>query len=110
MPKIANIETIPFCLPMSGALSWGQASKMETVEHVLVRITTDTGHTGLAEAPPRPTIYGETPQSIQTIRGRQALPRVSDASGTNALRFRACRDQRTNRRRDGRDGGIPHGK
>ena len=76
MPKIANIETIPFCLPMNGTLSWGQASTMHRVEHVMVRVGSDTGHTGLAEAPPRPTIYGETPQSIQTIIKDHLAPRL----------------------------------
>lgn len=67
MSKIAEIQTIPFRLPMAGALKWGQASQMDVIEHVLVRVITDTGQVGQAEALPRPTIYGETPQSIQTI-------------------------------------------
>jgi L-alanine-DL-glutamate epimerase-like enolase superfamily enzyme len=76
MPKIAEIQTVPFRLPMTSALSWGQSSKMDSVEHVLVRVIADTGHTGLAEAPPRPTIYGETPQSIQAIISRHLAPRL----------------------------------
>jgi L-alanine-DL-glutamate epimerase-like enolase superfamily enzyme len=67
MPKIAEIQTQIFRLPMSGALSWGKASRLDVLEHVLVRVVTDTGHVGLAEATPRPTIYGETPASIETI-------------------------------------------
>ncbi len=67
MPKIAEIHTLTFRLPMAGALSWGKASRLEVLEHVLVRVVTDTGHIGLAEATPRPTIYGETPESIHTI-------------------------------------------
>lgn len=76
MPKITEIETIPFHLPMMGSLSWGQASHMETLEHVLVRLVTDTGHAGLAEAPPRPTIYGETLESIQSIIHKHLAPRL----------------------------------
>jgi len=76
MPKIADIQTTTFRLPMSGALSWGKASRMEQLEHMLVRLVTDTGHVGLAEAPPRPTIYGETPQSIQAIIQHHLAPRL----------------------------------
>ncbi len=76
MPKIAEIQTIPFRLPMAGSLSWGQTSRMDAVEHVLVRLITDTGHVGLAEAPPRPTIYGETPESVQVIIQKHLAPRL----------------------------------
>lgn len=37
----------------------------DTAEHVLVIISTDEGITGVAEAPPRPTIYGESLGSIK---------------------------------------------
>ncbi len=61
---------------MAGALSWGKASRLDEFEHVLVRLVTDTGHTGLAEAPPRPTIYGETPESIHAIIQKHLAPRL----------------------------------
>jgi L-alanine-DL-glutamate epimerase-like enolase superfamily enzyme len=88
MPKIAEIQTIPFRLPMTGALSWGKASRLDTLEHVLVRLITDTGHIGLAEAPPRPTIYGETIESIQTIIQKHLAPKlvgwdIADFEGIN---------------------------
>lgn len=88
MPKITDIQTILFRLPMSGALSWGQASRMEILEHVLVRLVTDTGHMGLAEATPRPTIYGETPESVQAIIHKHLAPgligrEVTDFEGIN---------------------------
>lgn len=76
MPKIAEIQTITFRLPLTGSLSWGKASRLDTLEHVLVRLVTDTGHTGLAEATPRPTIYGETPESIQTIIQKHLVPKL----------------------------------
>ena len=76
MPKIAEIQTIPFRLPMAGALSWGKASRMDSVEHVLVKLITDTGHVGLAEAPPRPTIYGETPELVVVIIQKHLAPRI----------------------------------
>ena len=76
MPKIAEIQTIPFRLPMKGALSWGKASRLDTLDHVLVRLVTDTGQVGWAEAPPRPTIYGETVESIQAIIRNHLAPRI----------------------------------
>lgn len=76
MPKIAEIQTIPFKLPLAGALSWGKASRMDAAEHVLVRLVTDTGHVGLAESTPRPTIYGETPESVQVIIRQHLAPRL----------------------------------
>lgn len=88
MPKIAEIQTIPFRLPMAGALSWGKASRLAAVEHVLVRLVTDTGHEGWAEATPRPTIYGETPESIQIIINKYLAPKligqdIMDIEGIN---------------------------
>jgi L-alanine-DL-glutamate epimerase-like enolase superfamily enzyme len=88
MPKIAEIQTITFRLPMTGALSWGKSSRLDVLEHVLVRIITDTGHMGLAEAPPRPTIYGETPESIQAIIQKYFAPKligrdITDIIGAN---------------------------
>lgn len=52
---------------MKGNLSWGKTSKLTKLEHVLVKVLTNDGHVGVAEAPARPTIYGETPESIQVI-------------------------------------------
>ena len=87
MPTIAEIQTYPFSLPMKGSLSWGKASRLDALEHVLVRLVTDTGHIGWAEAPPRPTIYGETPQSIQTIISDHLAPRLigMDIDDTDAI-------------------------
>jgi L-Ala-D/L-Glu epimerase len=67
MAVIAGIKTIPFRLPLKGEFSWGRSSKLRTLEHVLVRVTTDSGHFGVAEAQPRPSVYGETLQSIAAI-------------------------------------------
>jgi L-alanine-DL-glutamate epimerase-like enolase superfamily enzyme len=61
---IAQIETTIFRLPMHGALRWGKHSSMEEARHVLVKVTLSDGSEGYAEAPPRPTIYGETSESI----------------------------------------------
>jgi L-Ala-D/L-Glu epimerase len=64
VPKIANLEIIPFQLPLKGALAWGKFSSMSVAEHALVKVTLESGVTGMSEAPPRPTIYGETISSM----------------------------------------------
>jgi L-alanine-DL-glutamate epimerase-like enolase superfamily enzyme len=76
MPKVAEIHTITFRLPMASPLNWGQAGHLDALEHVLVRLITDTGQVGLAEAPPRPSIYGETPESVQTIIQNYLAPKL----------------------------------
>jgi L-Ala-D/L-Glu epimerase len=76
MSTITKITTKPFRLEMRGNLSWGQHGKLEKLEHVLVRVETDNGHTGYAEAPARPTIYGETPQGIETIIAQHLAPKL----------------------------------
>jgi L-alanine-DL-glutamate epimerase-like enolase superfamily enzyme len=74
MTKIDHIQTTTFRLPMAGTLRWGKAGRMSEVVHVLVRLVTDTGHLGLAEAVPRPFIYGETPESVHAIVQRHLAP------------------------------------
>jgi L-Ala-D/L-Glu epimerase len=65
--KIVRLEAIPYRLPMNGSLQWGAHSKLSVAEHVLVRVHLENGVFGEAEAPPRPTIYGETVSSIRGI-------------------------------------------
>src|SRR5215203_5295368 len=73
---IAAIETIPFHLPMYGALQWGKSSSFATVSHIAVRVVLSDGSEGWAEAPPRPTIYGETIHSIPAVIREELAPRV----------------------------------
>lgn len=67
MARIARVTTAPFTLPLRGALRWGKASELSSLEHVLVQIHDDAGHVGVAEAPVRPTIYGETVRSVLAV-------------------------------------------
>ncbi|AFZ68802.1 enolase C-terminal domain-like protein [Deinococcus peraridilitoris] len=69
MTVIEQIEAIPYRLPLLGMLAWGKHSRLDAAEHVLVRVHVRGGAVGEAEAPPRPTIYGETVASIQAILG-----------------------------------------
>ena len=62
--KITGVESIPFSIPLIKTTEWATGSQ-SAAEHVLVRIDTDEGIAGIAEAPPRPTHYGESIQSIK---------------------------------------------
>lgn len=73
---IERIETTIFCLPMHGALQWGKHSALNEANHVLVEVVLSDGSRGVAEAPPRPTIYGETVYSITSIIEHELAPRL----------------------------------
>lgn len=64
MSLITSITSEPFTLPLRGALQWGAHSRLDSLQHVLVKVRTEQGE-GVAEAPVRPTIYGETVASVQ---------------------------------------------
>jgi L-alanine-DL-glutamate epimerase-like enolase superfamily enzyme len=73
---IAAIETTPFHLPMYGALQWGKSSSFASVSHIAVRVLLSDGSEGWSEAPPRPTIYGETIHSIPAVIKHELAPRI----------------------------------
>ena len=62
--KISKVEAIPFRIPLKKATKWATGMQ-DTAEHILVRIFTNDGIIGFAEAPPRPMIYGESIASIK---------------------------------------------
>ena len=65
--KIDSISVVPYRLALHGELKWGKHSSLTTAEHCLVRVRLIDGTVGTAEAPPRPSIYGETISSIRGI-------------------------------------------
>jgi L-alanine-DL-glutamate epimerase-like enolase superfamily enzyme len=69
---------------MHGALRWGKSSSLSELRHVLVEVTLSDGATGVAEAPPRPTIYGETTSSITGIIEQELAPRIIGLSPVDA--------------------------
>ncbi|MFR9803605.1 mandelate racemase/muconate lactonizing enzyme family protein [Pseudonocardia sp. RS010] len=73
--KIAHVEAIPFAIPYRKPLRFA-SGEVHTAEHVLVRVHTDDGVVGVAEAPPRPFTYGETQQSIVAVIDRIFAPEV----------------------------------
>ena len=86
LPSIAAINTTVFRLPMHGTLRWGQSSSLSEVRHVLVEVLLADGSSGVAEAPPRPTIYGETVQSITSVIADELAPRIVGESPDVAVK------------------------
>jgi L-Ala-D/L-Glu epimerase / N-acetyl-D-glutamate racemase len=64
--KIVLVEAIPFAIPYSRPLRFA-SGEVGIAEHVLVRVHTDEGVIGVAEAPPRPYTYGETQAGIIAV-------------------------------------------
>lgn len=64
--KITRVEAIPFAIPYRKPLKFA-SGEVHVAEHVLVRVHTDDGVVGVAEAPPRPFTYGETQRGIITV-------------------------------------------
>ncbi len=73
--KITGIEAIPYAIPYTHPLKFASGA-VETADHVLVKIHTDEGITGIADAPPRPYTYGETQVSIKNVVEELFAPQV----------------------------------
>ncbi len=74
MPTIRRISTTPYTIPLKGALTWGSRHELGQLDHVLIRVELSDGAVGIAEATPRPSIYGETQASIKQIIAGQLAP------------------------------------
>lgn len=81
---VERIETTVFRLPMRGSLRWGKHGSMSEARHVLVTVRLSDGSMGMAEAPPRPTIYGETATTIAAILREEIAPRLLGAPAAEA--------------------------
>lgn len=64
--KIAAVEALAYSIPYRNPLHFASGA-VHQADHVLVKITTDDGVLGWADAPPRPYTYGETQKSIVAI-------------------------------------------
>ncbi|QRP49456.1 mandelate racemase/muconate lactonizing enzyme family protein [Amycolatopsis sp. FDAARGOS 1241] len=73
--KITQVEAIPFAIPYRKPLRFA-SGEVRTAEHVLVRVHTDDGVVGIAEAPPRPFTYGETQAGIVAVLEDIFAPQV----------------------------------
>lgn len=73
--KIQRIEAIPYSIPYAHPLKFA-SGEVTDADHVLVRIHSDDGLVGVADAPPRPFTYGETQDSIITIIEKVFAPQL----------------------------------
>ena len=73
--KIAKVEAIPFAIPYRRPLRFA-SGEVHVADHVLVRVHTDDGVVGIAEAPPRPYTYGETQESIVAVIDKIFAPEL----------------------------------
>ena len=76
MLKIERVSCQPFSVPLRDALTWGRGHALTALQHVLVRVDLSDGAAGIAEATPRPSIYGETSASVQHIIADELAPRL----------------------------------
>jgi L-alanine-DL-glutamate epimerase-like enolase superfamily enzyme len=73
--KITAVEAIPFAIPYRKPLTFA-SGEVHVAEHVLVRVHTDDGVIGVAEAPPRPFTYGETQDGVVAVIRKIFAPQV----------------------------------
>lgn len=73
--KIVAVEAIPYAIPYRKPLRFASGEVL-AAEHVLVRVHTDAGLVGTADAPPRPFTYGETQASIVAVLRDYFAPAV----------------------------------
>lgn len=64
--QITRIDAIPYRISYRKPLRFA-SGEVTAAEHVLVRVHTDDGLIGVADAPPRPFTYGETQASIIAV-------------------------------------------
>ncbi len=73
--KIARVEAIPYAIDYRKPLAFA-SGEVRAAEHVLVRVHTDDGVIGTADAPPRPFTYGETQASVRSIIADHFAPAI----------------------------------
>ncbi len=86
--KITSIEAIPFAIPYRTPVRFA-SGEVTVADHVLVRVRTDDGLVGVAEAPPRPYTYGETQTSIVSVIRDLFAPALTGTDPMARERIRA---------------------
>ena len=76
MTTIRRVQVQPLPLRLKRALHWGRGQQLAQPVHALVCVELADGARGIAEAPPRPGIYGETLDSIRAIIEQELAPRL----------------------------------
>ncbi len=75
-PAIKSITTLPYTLPLKAPLNWGAGHTLTELNHMLILAELTDGAVGIAEGTPRPTVYGETPESVAAVVAREYVPRL----------------------------------
>ena len=73
--KVTQVEAIPFAIPYKKPLRFA-SGEVHVAQHVLVRVHTDDGVVGIAEAPPRPFTYGETQSGVMAVVDQLFAPQL----------------------------------
>lgn len=73
---IRSVEAIPVVVPLLQPIKWARG-EIKDIDNVIIIVTLSDGTEGIADAPPRPTIYGETQQSIVTIVRDHLAPKLN---------------------------------
>lgn len=79
MLKVRDLSALPFAIPLKETLKWGRSDELRALEHVMIRVELSDGSVGIAEATPRPSIYGETQASIVAIVENYLAPMLEGA-------------------------------
>lgn len=80
MLTINSISATPYNITLRQPLRWGRQDELRDLRHVLIRVELSDGSVGLAEATPRPSIYGETQLSILHIVETAFAPMILGAA------------------------------
>ncbi|MGN0059659.1 MAG: enolase, partial [Coriobacteriales bacterium] len=73
--KIERVVATPVSLPLAKPVKWATGN-MTCQAHVLVRVKTDEGIEGFAEAIPREHIYGETQPGMVFVINTMLAPLI----------------------------------
>jgi L-alanine-DL-glutamate epimerase-like enolase superfamily enzyme len=84
--KVVSVTTTPFRIPLRHAFGFSTGT-LTAAEHVLVEVRTDDGVVGVAEAIPRPMIYGETMASVLHAIDAYVAPKAIGLSLLERERF-----------------------
>jgi L-alanine-DL-glutamate epimerase-like enolase superfamily enzyme len=85
---IRCIEVVPISIPLTRPVKWARGF-IDRIEHVIVSVTLSNGVEGIADAAPRPTVYGETPESIVTLVEKHLAPLLAGLDAFDVQRASA---------------------
>lgn len=89
---IRSVEAIPVVVPLLQPIKWARG-EIKDIDNVIIIVTLSDGTQGIADAPPRPTIYGETQQSITTIIRDHFAPKLQGVDAFDLAGVWAVFDQ-----------------